>query len=248
MSTVRNHIRSKGLACCLVICATAQMAGQGKCISGLVNETWPCHRVEMMAHVPNVMTGGVAANDIWGWTDPLDGREYVLLGKRDGTWMIDVTAPSSPRVVGSVSTLGLANSLWRDMKVVGNLMVVVSEVINSRLQVFDLTRLRDHTEPGPAITFSTDTMLLGFSKAHNVATAPDVPLAYVCGANGVGGLLAYDFSDADAPVIAGSWDEAYVHDAHVVRYNGPDSAHHESLIAAVSCASDFKLLDAGYSS
>jgi choice-of-anchor B domain-containing protein len=238
-----KHIRFLGMALWLVTLSTAQLAGQGKCISGLVNETWPCHQVEMLAHVPNVMTGGVAANDLWGWTDPVDGREYVLLGKRDGTWMIDITQPSVPRVVGHVSTLGLANSLWRDIKVVGNFMLVVSEVINSRLQVFDLTRLRDHTSPGPAITFSTDTMLLGFSKAHNLATAPDVPMAYVCGANGLGGLLAYDFSDAEAPVIAGSWDEAYVHDAHVVRYHGPDSSHQQSLIAALSCAADFKLVD-----
>ncbi len=243
MSHALTFIRSIALALCWFTCAMTPMAGQGNCVAGLINDTWPCSQVELCAQVPNIMTGGNTTNDVWGWTDPLDGREYVLLGKRDGTWMIDITVPSTPRVVGQLPSLGMANSLWRDVKVIGNLMLVVSEVINSRLQVFDLTRLRDHTTPGPAITFSTDTMLLGFSKAHNLATAPDVPMAYVCGINGVGGLLAYDFSDVDAPVIAGSWDEAYVHDAHVVRYNGPDSTHHESLIAAACCAGDFKLLD-----
>ena len=240
---ILSHIRSWCLALCLVTCAMTHLAGQGKCVAGMIDDTWPCSNVELMAHMPNLMTGGVAANDVWGWTDPLNGREYVLLGKRDGTWMIDITAPSMPRAVGHIQSLGLANSLWRDVKVVGNLMVVVSEVINSRLQVFDLTRLRDHIEPAQPITFSTDTMLLGFSKAHNLATAPDEPMVYVCGMNGVGGLLAYDFSDVDAPVIAGSWDEAYVHDAQVIRYNGPDSTHHQKLIAAVSCANEFKILD-----
>ena len=69
-------------------------------------------------------------------------------------------------------------------------------------------------------------------------------MAYVCGINGVGGLLAYDFGDVDAPVIAGSWDEAYVHDAQVVRYNGPDSTHHRKLDRrSACCAGDFKILD-----
>lgn len=217
--------------------------GQGHCIGGFVNGEWPCHKVELLSHVPNSMTGNYAANDLWGWTDPVDGREYVLLGKRNGTWFIEVTSPYSPRLVGKLPTLGLANSLWRDIKVVGETMVVVSEATNSRLQVFDLTRLRNHTASAPPITFSTDTVLLGFSKAHNVAVAPDVPQVFVCGSDGTGGLLVYDFSDPDNPAIVGSWNEAYVHDAHIIRYQGPDSAHTDRLIAAVSCATDFRVLD-----
>ena len=131
--------------CCIGWLVPRDLACQGHCIAGFVNETWPCHKVEMMAHVPNVMTGEMTANDLWGWTDPMDGREYVLLGKRDGTWFIEVTNPGMPRIVGKLPTVGLANSLWRDVKVVEDRMVVVSEVINSRLQVFDLTRLRNTT-------------------------------------------------------------------------------------------------------
>ncbi len=212
-------------------------------MAGFVNETWPCHKVELLAQVPNVMTGDMTANDLWGWTDPLDGREYVLLGKRNGTWFIEVSEPYAPRVVGKLATTGLANSLWRDIKVVNDHMVVVSEVVNSRLQVFDLTRLRDHTNVGPLVTFSTDTLVGEFSKAHNLAVAPDEPIAYVCGANGAGGLLAFDLSDPVDPVLTGSWNEAYVHDAHVIRYDGPDSSHTGKLIAAVSCATNFRMLD-----
>lgn len=229
----------------LWICSTLSLLvmAQGECIGGMIDGTWPCHNVELLSHVPNVMTGEQNANDLWGWTDPVDGREYVLLGKRNGTWFVDVTEPKQPRVVGKLATVGLANSLWRDVKVVGDYMVVVSEVVNSRLQVFDLTRLRDHTATGPAITFSTDTVLGGFSKAHNLAAAPDEPLAFVCGANGTGGLLVYDFADTSAPTLAGSWTEAYVHDAHIIRYEGPDTLYQGKLMAAASCASDFRILD-----
>ena len=238
-----NSLRRVWLLTLLACTLPLFLSGQGKCVNGFVNGVWPCDKVEMMAHVPNVMTGEFTANDLWGWTDPEDGREYVLLGKRNGTWFVEVTNPYAPRVVGKLPTVGLANSLWRDMKVVGDRMVVVSEVLNSRLQVFDLTRLRDHTSPAPLVTFSTDTVLQGFSKAHNVATAPDDPMVYVCGPNGTGGLLAYDFSDPELPFLAGSWDEAYVHDAQVVRYAGADSVHEGRLIAAVSCADDLRLVD-----
>ncbi len=239
------HFNPRGIftLLCLNLLIAQGLMGQGHCLGGLVNETWPCHKVELLSHVPNVMTGELTANDLWGWTDPLDEREYVLLGKRNGTWFIEVTNPHSPRVVGKLPSIGLANSLWRDIKVVSDRMVVVSEVVNSRLQVFDLTRLRNHTALGPPITFSTDTVMQGFSKAHNLAVAPDEPMAYVCGTNGSGGLLAFDFSEPDTPFVAGAWNEAYVHDAHVVRYSGPDSTYSDRLVAGVCCAADFRFLD-----
>lgn len=220
------------------------MGAQGKCLGGLINGVWPCDQVELLAQVPNTDTGGLNANDLWGWTDPEDGREYVLLGKRDGTWFIEVTDPSMPRVVGELPATGLANSLWRDIKVVGHHMVVVSEAVQSQLQVFDLTRLRDHTSIGPPIPFSTDTLLGGFSKAHNVAVQPEDSLVFVCGPNAIEGLLVYDFSQPGAPQLMGSWSESYIHDAQVVTYTGPDPDHQDKRIVAACAADAVRFLDA----
>ena len=219
------------------------LLAQGACINGMVDGQWPCSNVELLGHVPIEDTGGMAANDLWGWTDPLDGREYVLFGKRDGTWFIEVTDPAQPRIVGELPTTGLANSLWRDVKVVGHHMVVVSETINSKLQVFDLTRLRDFTSIGPAYTFSTDTLVGGFSRAHNVVVHEEDERVYVCGPNAIEGLLIYDFSEAGNPALLGSWSEAYVHDAQVVTYAGPDTAHTGRRILLASCSDDFRVLD-----
>ena len=216
---------------------------QGGCVNGLVNGEWPCSNVELMGQVSNEDTGGLAANDLWGWTDPEDDHEYVLFGKRDGTWFIDVTSPTMPRIVGELPAAGLANSLWRDIKVVGHHMVVVSEANLSKLQVFDLTRLRDHLSIGPPVTFSTDTLLDGFNRAHNVAVHEASQQVYVCGPNGIDGVLIYDFSTADQPVIVGSWSEAYVHDAQVVTYSGPDLDHQGKTIMVASCADDVRILD-----
>lgn len=212
-------------------------------MNGMVDGQWPCSNVELMAIVPNENTGGMAANDLWGWTDPLDGREYVLLGKRDGTWFVDVTHPSLPRIVGELHTEGLANSLWRDMKVVGHHMVVVSEAINSKLQIFDLTRLRDHITIGPPVNFSTDSLVEGFSQAHNVAVHQADEMVFVCGSSAMQGLLIYDFSDPGNPTLVGSWNESYVHDAQVVTYSGPDTNFVGHRIMLASCGDDLRILD-----
>ena len=233
--------RSFLLSACFAL--MGNVVAQGKCMNGWLEGQWPCEKVELMAQIPNMDTGGFNANDVWGWTDPEDNREYVLLGKRDGTWIIEVTNPSTPRIVGNLSTTGLANSLWRDIKVVGHHMVVVSEAVSSRLQVFDLTRLRDFTSMAAPITFSTDTLVAGFSKAHNVAVANEDSLVFVCGPNAIEGLLVYNFANPEAPVLAGSWSEGYVHDAQVVMYNGPDIAYQGHRIALVCCESVFRVLD-----
>lgn len=219
------------------------MQGQGKCLGGLIDGQWPCEKVELLAHIPNFSTGGMNANDLWGWTDSEDDREYVLLGKRDGTWFVDITDPFMPRLVGSLPTAGGSNSLWRDIKVVGQFMVVVSEVPQSRLQVFDLTELRDHVDIADPFTFEPDTVLAGFSKAHNVAVAEGDSLVFVCGPDPGEGMLIYDFGDGDAPSLIGSWTESYVHDAHIVVYSGPDADHQGKRLAAICAADDVRFLD-----
>ena len=47
-------------------------------------------------------TRGVRANDNWGWTDPVTGREYALVGRNDGTSFIDISNPTNPMLVGDL--------------------------------------------------------------------------------------------------------------------------------------------------
>jgi uncharacterized protein (TIGR01244 family) len=60
----------------------------------------PCHAVDLLAHLDLAALGYGNLNDIWGWTDPLDGREYALVGAVHGTVFVDVTDPEAPRIVG----------------------------------------------------------------------------------------------------------------------------------------------------
>ncbi len=49
---------------------------------------------------------GTGGNDIWGWADPMTGREYALMGMTDGTAFVDVTDPDNPAVLGKLPTVG----------------------------------------------------------------------------------------------------------------------------------------------
>jgi choice-of-anchor B domain-containing protein len=94
-------------------------------------------------------------SDIWGWVDPIYGNEYALVGMWDGTSIVDITDPRDPEVVIFVETtrgvtdgLDGRNNLWRDIKVINDVMYIGSMVPFHGLQTFDLTQLRELSSRG----------------------------------------------------------------------------------------------------
>jgi len=75
-----------------------------------------CENMDLLSHVPlsSFSTNPSAANDVWGFYDVNDGREYAIMGLRNGVGVVEVTNPESPRMVGSVSS---QSTSWRDIKV-----------------------------------------------------------------------------------------------------------------------------------
>ena len=55
-----------------------------------------------------------SGSDIWGHVDLNTGNEYAIMGLKDGVIVVNVTDPSSPSEVGTIS--GVSSS-WRDVKV-----------------------------------------------------------------------------------------------------------------------------------
>ena len=43
-------------------------------------------------------------NDIWGWTDPMTGDEYAIMGVSGGTSFVRITDPERPFVVAFMYT------------------------------------------------------------------------------------------------------------------------------------------------
>jgi len=173
------------------------------------------HNVTLLSWMPlNLFPDTqVSANDCWGYVSA-SGREYVLIGLRRGTGVLEVTNPTQPVLIGYVPG---ATSLWRDMKVIGDYAYAVSEG-GLGIQVIDLRGV----DSGSVVHVKNKTQN-GHSSTHNIAANTDSGYLYLCGANiANGGLVAVSTTDPTDPKIVGSWNTRYVHDAQIVTYtDGP---------------------------
>ncbi len=193
---------------------------QTPCVAGFAG-AYPCEDVDMLAHVLKPNLGGGNMNDIWGWTDPLDGKEYVILGRTNGTSFLDISDPINPIYLGTLPP-HTSNSTWRDIKTYGNYAFIVSEAGGHGMQVFDLTQLRNVMSP--PLVFTESAHYGAFGNCHNIAINEATARAYAVGTNTfAGGLHIVDISDPLNPVIAGDYAlDGYSHDSQVVNYIGPD--------------------------
>ena len=235
----------------------AASAQQGECTDGVATfdgVAYACDKVDVLSVLP-VGTAGPfrtgALNDIWGWTDPLDGKEYALVGTRSGVVFVDVSAPASPRVLGKLDTAVLQGfSTWRDIKTVGTYAYVVAEVFGHGIQVFDLTRLRGLSE-NPLRDFREDARYDGFGSAHNIVADEASEMVYGVGVGaqgaaqcGGGGLHMVDVSDPLNPTFAGCFDgDGYTHDAQCLVYDGPDTDHAGREICVASNEDTITVVD-----
>ncbi|MEP1488930.1 MAG: choice-of-anchor B family protein [Algibacter sp.] len=207
-----------------------------ECVNGFAG-IYPCSNYNLMAQLPLDTFGAAAGNDSWGWTDPTTGKEYALMATNTNVAFIDITNTAAPIYLGSLPT-ATQNSSWRDVKVYKDHAFIVADVAgNHGMQVFDLTRLRNVTNPPES--FTTDTHYTGFGSAHNVVINTASGYAYIVGTNrdGIyeGGPLFINIQDPKNPIDEGGFGEGgYSHDAQVITYNGPDTDYtgHEILIGS----------------
>src|SRR6185295_3247998 len=71
--------------------------------SGDLAGTFPCHNVDYLGQVQlqEIHTQPVSASNLWGFAHLDDGREYAVMGHRNGTVIVDVSTPGSPVIVGN---------------------------------------------------------------------------------------------------------------------------------------------------
>jgi len=208
--------------------------------SGGMAGAFPCDRVDLVSYLPLAGLGASAAqgdfmNDMWGWTDPSDGTEFALVGRRDGLTFVDLSDPERPRAVGHLPSAVDATA-WRDVKVYQNHAYVVSDAAPGHgVQIFDLTRLRG---VDAFTTFTEDGRYTGVSSVHNIAINEATGFAYAVGSGGGGttcggGLHMINLSNLRNPAFAGCFADAttgrigtgYTHDVQCVVYAGPDADH-----------------------
>ncbi len=224
-----------------------------RCTDGSV-EQFDCNDIELYAYVPGSMltaperARGVRANDNWGWTDAATGREYALVGRNDGTSFIDITDPTNPVLLGDLpKTPNTPRSqLWRDIKTFKDHAFIVADGAGAHgMQVFDLTRLRDVTNP--PVIFEPDLLYRGegvnvVESTHNVIINEDTGFAYLT-SRGCAGLHMVDINDPLDPTFVGCSDPGDAHDAQCVLYDGPDASYHGREICLRMSGSSFQISD-----
>ncbi len=213
---------------------------------------YACSNLDLVSFLPIEAMGGgpapgaapadsvpeITVNDLWGWTDPLTGIEYALVGRTDGMAFVSLEDPENPVYLGQLfRTFGSPISPWRDVKVYADHAFIVADRANDHgVQVFDLRHLRD-VQDAP-VTFQEATVYGRIASAHNIVINEATGFAYVVAASSGGdtcgrGLHMIDIRTPASPSFAGCFADhstgregsGYTHDAQCIVYAGPDEEH-----------------------
>lgn len=99
--------------------ASYQQLGQSQknenCVNGKA-DIFDCNNIDLLAHLPltDMSRKPSSGSDIWGHVDLNTGNEFAIMTINNGIIIVDVTNPSEPAEVGTISGV---NSSWRDVKV-----------------------------------------------------------------------------------------------------------------------------------
>lgn len=237
MNKVRVHKDNAWSACgddCPV--QTASVSGE-RAVCGAVEDgfvgVYPCNSIDLLAFVSLADLGsapGADGSDIWGWTDPLTNREYVLMTQMDGTSYVDISDPMNPLVLVFIPAQvpDFRRQFWRDVKVFDNHAFIVGDRGDHGMQVFDLTRLRGLHENYEGITqMEPDAFYDEFGPCHNIVINEETGYAYCVGSTTCrGGLHMVDIARPKDPQFAGcASNDGYIHDAECIVYDGPDDRY-----------------------
>jgi choice-of-anchor B domain-containing protein len=205
---------------------TSKVEGPAACENGLA-ASYECHNIDLQSHIPLNEFSSVptSANDIWGFVDLNNQKEYAIMGLRNATVIVDVSDPTAPIEVSSIS--GTA-STWRDIKVYQyfdnstskyKAYAYVTTEASQGMQILDLSALPNQVTLAATISeFSTahNVYLTNINYADGTALPGLTPYIYVEGSNkGGGAFRVFNLTDPVNPSLetAAPAGTGYVHDA-----------------------------------
>ena len=228
------------------------------CVSGHSASKYHCKQVILQARVSlNRFPGKPAsASSLWGYADPDDNREYAIIGLRNGTGVVDVTNPTSPKVVGHIRGV---QSLWREVKVYSVFnnttnkwdayAYVSTEGRNGGLQIIDLSELPKKVSLAAKDTDISTSHTLFISNL-DYATGQKLPRKqprlYVNGSDR--GMVIFSLADPKNPQVLGRYTDTYVHDSYGETFAGARASrcapgHKPCQILFAWTGQDFRILD-----
>ncbi|MDT0603428.1 choice-of-anchor B family protein [Thalassotalea castellviae] len=119
------------------------------CVDGKA-DIFDCENIDLLAHLPltQMSSKPSSGSDIWGHVDLNTGNEFALMTINNGVIIVDVSNPSEPVEVGTISGV---NSSWRDVKVYQHFdesinlwqayAYVTTEGYNGGVSIIDLNNL-----------------------------------------------------------------------------------------------------------
>ncbi|HJR45798.1 MAG TPA: choice-of-anchor B family protein [Actinomycetota bacterium] len=207
--------------------AGAQAPGAAKCVNGKA-AGFPCHKIDLLAHVTLDAVQGGGVSDVWGWVDPETKNEYAVLGGAGGVRFFDVTNPIEPLYLGRMVGKAEVTLPWVEMEILNDHLYVVCDLSPCGLQIFDLKRLVGVEAAAPV--WRPD-VVLPLGTLHTIASNPETNHIFL---NGYGAVLGspagqpiiFDVSVPLAPVPVGIMTEnGYAHDSLCVTYKGVDKKY-----------------------
>jgi choice-of-anchor B domain-containing protein len=213
------------------------------CVDGMA-AGFPCDRVHLLAYLPIESVGGSeGANDVWGFSE--GGREFVLLGLRNGTSFIEITNPTAPLYLGRLPGHQSSRSIWRDIETYQRHAFIASEAFAHGVQVFDLEAL--FSVSAPPVEFQETAHYSGESLggSHTLSINEASGYLYVSGSDTCrGGLHMVDIRSPKEPRFAGCFaEDGYTHDVQCVSYEGPDSDYRGREICFASNEDTLTVVD-----
>ncbi len=178
--------------------------------------------------VDTVHSFGSRYNEIWGWINPKDSREYAIIGSHIGTHIVDITDNSQVYEAGFVR--GRSDFVVnRDFKTYGKYLYAFADQDVGSIQVIDLSYLPDsvHVVYDDFLYSDYDKKDTLFDKAHTLfiengkmyIASPkhfaDAP---------VYGFAVVDISNPEFPIVRKPYDQLQFGRVHAM-YIRNDTAY-----------------------
>ncbi|KAJ8457309.1 hypothetical protein ONZ45_g18362 [Pleurotus djamor] len=205
------------------------------CVDGKAGE-FRCSNIDLLSFYSHADLGSAIGegSSSWGWVH--EGREFIAIAQADGAALAEVTPDGKLDYLGRLPKHPeAANSIWRELRVLDNWLVVGSEALNHHVQIFDLRKILSITPEEKPKTFDPINDITGIfrglpvGRTHNIVINYDLGYIVSVGSqprtsNFRAGLVFIDIKDPANPTLAGfQADDGYVHDAQCLIYRGPDA-------------------------